>query len=183
MTGYSAVLVNSQVDGTALTAAAAASAIPAAAKFTLPTNFFDVIGKKLIITASGKVSTVITTPGTFQFDVKFGATVVFTGGAILPDTVAAHTNVGWMLEIDLTCRAIGTSANLIGIAKFTCEDLLGVPATAPKGVLSAILPWNTAPVVGSNFDSTATQQIDFFFTQVVTSGSITVQQYCVNSPN
>jgi len=66
---------------------------------------------------------------------------------------------------------------------WTCEDILGVPATAPKGVLSAILPWNSAPAVGANFDSTVSQQIDFFFTQTVGTGSMTVHQYAVYSLN
>lgn len=181
--GYWETLVTSQVDGTALTAAAAASAIPAAAKKTLPANYFDVIGKQLLIKASGRISSVITTPGTARFDIRFGATVVFDGLAVLLDTVAAHTNVGWMLEILLTCRAIGTSGNLMGQGTWTCEDILGVPATAPKGVLSAILPWNSAPAVGNNFDTTATQQIDMFFTQTVATGSLTVHQYGVYGQN
>jgi len=176
-------LVNSQVDGSALTAAAAASAIPAAAKFTLPTNYFDTIGKKLRIRATGRISSLITTPGTARFDVRFGATVVFDGLAVLLDTVAGHTNVGWILDIELTCRAIGATGNLMGQGLWTCEDILGVPATAPKGVLSAILPWNSAPAVGNNFDTTATQQIDLFFTQTVATGSMTVHQYEVIAPN
>jgi len=176
-------LVNSQVDGSALTAAAATSAIPAAAKFTLPTNYFDTIGKKLRIRATGRISSLITTPGTARFDVRFGATVVFDGLAVLLDTVAGHTNVGWILDIELTCRAIGATGNLMGQGLWTCEDILGVPATAPKGVLSAILPWNSAPAVGNNFDTTATQQIDLFFTQTVATGSMTVHQYEVIAPN
>jgi hypothetical protein len=180
--GYWSTIMNSQLDGTALTAAAAASCLPAAARPTLPTSFFDAPGKKLIIEATGRVSTVITTPGTIRFDLRFGATVVFDGLAILPDTVAAHTNVGWTLRIDLTARVIGSAGNLIGQGVFTCEDILGVPATAPKGVLSAILPWNTAPAVGNNFDTTATQQLDMFFTQTVGTGSLTVHQFAVYDP-
>lgn len=175
-------LITSQVDGTTLTAAAAATAIPAAAKYTLPANFFS-IGKQLLVRASGRISSVITTPGTARYDVRFGGTVVFDSLAILLDTVAAHVTVGWYLEILLTCRAIGATGNLIGQGKWTCEDLLGVPATAPKGVLTAILPWNSAPAVGNNFDTTTTQQIDFFFTQTVATGSMTVHQYSVISLN
>lgn len=176
-------LVTSQVDGSALTAAATASMIPAAAKYTLPANFFSVIGKQLLIRATGRISTVITTPGTARFLVVFGATTVFDSLAILPDTVAAHTNVGWVLEILLTCRAIGTSGNLMGQGTWTCEDILGVPASAPKGVLTAILPWNSAPAVGSNFDTTATQQVDLQFTQTVATGSITCHQYALIAQN
>jgi len=181
--GYVEPLITSQVDGTANTAGTAASAIPAAAKKTLPANYFDVIGKQLLIKASGRISTVITTPGVVTYDIRFGATKVFDGLGILPDTVAAHSNVGWMLEILLTCRAIGTSGNLMGQGFWVCEDLLGVPATAPKGVLSAILPWNSAPAVGSNFDTTATQQIDMFFANTVGTGSHTVHQFGVYGLN
>lgn len=176
-------LVNSQISGTALTAAAAASALPAAAKFTLPTNYFDTIGKKLRIRATGRISSVNTTPGTARFDVRFGATVVFDSLAILLDTVATKTNVGWMLDIDLTCRAIGTAGNLWGAGMWTCEDILGVPAAPPKGVLSAILPWNSPPAAGNNFDTTVTQQIDIFFTQTVATGSMTLDQYELIAPN
>lgn len=177
-------LVSSQVDGPTLTAAAAATCIPAAAKTILPVPYFYV-GRALRITASGKISSVITTPGTARFDIRLGGTVVFDSLAILLDTVAGHTNVGWWLDILLTCRAIGsgTSANLIGQGKFTCEDILGVPATAPKGVLTAMLPWNSAPAVGAGFDSTAALSVDMFFTQTAATGSLTVLQYTVESLN
>lgn len=176
-------LIEAQGDGSALTAAAAATCIPAAAKFTLPANFFNRIGKQLIIRASGRITSVITTPGTARYDVRLGGTVVFDSLAVLLDSVAAHTNVGWTLEILLTARAIGASGNLMGQGTWTSEDILGVPATAPKGVLSAILPWNSAPAVGSNFDTTASQQIDLFFTQTAATGSQTLHQYSVISPN
>lgn len=181
--GYKETLITSQVDGTAVTAAAATTLLPAAAKFTLPANFFKNLGQQIKITAAGRISSLITTPGTARFSVLFGATTVFDGLAVLLDSVAAHTNVGWYLEIILTCRAIGASANLMGNGRWTCEDILGVPAAAPKGVLTAILPWNSAPAVGSNFDSTATQQVDLQFTQTAATGSCTCHQYALESQN
>lgn len=175
--GYRKTLVSAQVDGTTLTAAAAATAIPASALYTIPADTFDAVGKILLIKASGRISSLITTPGTARFDVRLGGTVVFDSLAILLDTVAAHTTVGWTLELMLTLRAVGTSANFMGQGTWTCEDILGVPATAPKGVLSAILPWNSAPAVGSNFSAKTSQQLDLFFTQTVATGSLTVHQY------
>lgn len=177
------ILVVQQVDGPTLTSASALSCIAPAAKYTLPANFFSEIGKALRIKMSGRVSSVITTPGTFRFDVRFGSTVVADSLAILPDTVAAHTNVGWYLEMLLTARAIGTSGNLMMQGIFTCEDILGVPASAPKGVLSAILPWNSVPAVGTNFDTTTAQTVDIFFTQTVATGSLTTHQYILESLN
>lgn len=176
-------LITAQVDGSALTAAAAASALPPAAKYTLPANFFSVIGKQLLIKASGRISTVITTPGTVRYDVRFGSTVVFDSLAMIPDSSAAYTTVGWYFEALLTCRAIGTSANLMGQGIYVSTILAGQPATPPKGALTAILPWNSAPAVGTNFDSTVAQVVDFFFTQTVATGSMTLHQYSLIALN
>ena len=169
-------------DGPALTAAAAARCIPATGLVTLPPNFWAV-GRAMRIKASGKITSVITTPGTARFDVRMTASVVFDSLAILLDSVAAHTNVGWLLEIILTCRAIGATGNLFGQGKWTCEDILGVPATPPKGVLSAILPWNSAPAVGGNFDTTISHILDLYFTQTAATGSLTLNQFLVEMLN
>ncbi len=176
-------LITSQVDGPTLTGAAAATCLPAAAKYTLPPNFFDTIGKKVKIWAAGRISSVITTPGTARFDIRLGGTVVFDSLAILLDTVAAHATMPWTLEINLTCRVIGAAANLMGVGVWSCEDILGTPASSPKGAIVAMLPWNTAPAVGSNFDATSSQQLDMFFTQTVATGSLTVHQFEVQAQN
>ena len=177
-------LITSQVDGSTLSAAAAASMLPPAALYTLPPNFFA-IGKAVRIFAHGRISSVITTPGTARFDVRLGGTVVFDSLAILLDTVAAHTTKPWTLDITLTCRAIGnsTNANLMGTGTWTCEDILGTPASSPKGSIVANVPWNTTPAVGSGFDSTVSQQVDIFFTQTVATGSMICHQYILQSLN
>lgn len=170
-------LITAQVNGAAVTAAAATSLLPASAKYTLEPNFFKNLGQKIQVKASGRISSLITTPGTARFDVRLGSTVVFDGLAALLDTVAAHTNVGWWLDIELTLAAIGATANLMGSGIWVCEDILGVPATAPKGCLTAMLPWNAAPAVGGNFDSGASQILDLFFTQTVATGSVQLHQF------
>lgn len=180
--GFQETLITAQVDGPTLTAAAAATCLPAQAKKTLPANFFDTIGKQIRIRASGRVSSVITTPGTVRFDVRLGGTVVFDGLAVLLDTTAAHTNEGWQLEIILTLRACGSAANLMGQGTWTSTNVKGV-GTMPLGGLPAILPWASAPAVGSNFDATAAQQLDLFFTQTVATGSLTLHQFTVESLN
>lgn len=181
--GYWETLIEAQTAGAAVTAAARTTLLPSHAKKTLEPNFFRRLGQKLIVEASGRISSLITTPGTARFDVAFGATVIFDGLAILLDTVAAHTNVAWHLRIILQLRAVGSAANLMGIGIWTCEDILGVPAAAPKGSLSAVLPWNTAPAVGANFDSGASQTVDVGFTQTVATGSCTLETYELISPN
>lgn len=168
------------VDGTANATGAAASCLPSNCKFTLPNNYWYP-GRAWRLTATGRISSVITTPGTARFDVRMGSVVAFDSQAILLDTVAAHTNVGWILDVLLTCRSVGsgTGATLFGQGMWTCEDILGVPATAPKGVLTAMLPWNTAPAVGTGFDNTLANTVDLFFTQTVATGSMTLHDYRV----
>jgi hypothetical protein len=177
-------VITSQVDGVAVSAAATpTSLLPAAAKFLLPANWCA-IGKKILIKASGRISSVITTPGTARFDLRLGGTVVFDSLAILLDTVAGHTNVHWGLQIELYCRGIGAAANFFpGECYWRSEDLLGTPAAAPKGCLAATLPWNTAPAIGANFDSTINQVMDLFFTQTVPTGSCLCHTYAISLQN
>jgi hypothetical protein len=186
--GWEEVLVTAQGDGTAITAAAATSLLTGtgaiAAKYTLPTNFFGSIGKQLIIEASGRVSAVATTPGTFRIDVRFGATVVFDGLAVTRVVTNAYNNVGWYTRIVLTARAIGTAANLMGQGILATPGLIGGADVAmPIAAVTALLPWNSAPAVGNNFDSTATQQVDLFFTQTAATGSCTLHQYKLSAIN
>lgn len=178
-------LWRAKADGPSLTAAAAASALSANDKFYLPAGYWDRVGKGLDIYASGRISSAITTPGTARFDLRIGGTVVWDSLAILLDTVAAHANVGWLLKLRLTARSVGggTNTTLFGQGEFTCEDILGTPATAPKGSLTAVLPWNSAPAVGAGFDGLPSQQLDFFFTQTVATGSMTMHQFIAVEPN
>ena len=177
-------LITSQVDGTPLTAAAAATALPAAAKYTLPANFFS-IGKQLIIKGAGRLSTAVTTPGTWRFDVRFGATVVFdTLAGAFNAATNAYTNVGFEFEFILTCRAIGAAANLMQGGWFSAPNVKGGADVAmPIGGVMAMVPWNSAPAVGNNFDSTTSQVIDLFWTQTAATGSMTLHQYSVIAAN
>lgn len=177
--------ITGQVDGPTLVAAAAASYLPVGALKTLNANFFDVIGKQLIIESWGRISSVITTPGTARFDVRFGGTVIFDSLAVLLDTVIAHVTVGWHLKIVLTARGpIGPANVLAGQGFWICEDILGTPGAAPaKCAAVAMLPWNSAPANGAAFNSQVSQQVDGFFTQTVATGSFTCHQHAMYSPN
>src|SRR5580765_3890664 len=153
MIGWPETLITAQGDGTAHITAAALSILPAQAKKKVPANMFNYIGQTLNLKASGRISSVITTPGTARFDLRLGGIVVFDGLAILLDSIAAHVNVGWKLNLDLTLRVVGAAAQFHGEGQWTCEDILGVPPTASKGVLTAQLPWNSPPALGTAFDA------------------------------
>lgn len=182
MSSYQETLITSQLDGSALTAAAAASMLPAQAKFTLQANFFQYIGQMIKITASGRISNVITTPGTARFDLRAGVTVIADTLA-MPLNIVAKTNVGWMLEMLLTVRAVGAVGNLMMQGFWLSEAYIGSPAAAAGGNGMVMVPYNTAPVVGANFDMTAAQQLDMFFTQTVATGSLICHQYKVERLN
>ena len=177
------VLVTAQGDGTALTAASAASCLPAAAKFTLPNNFFDGAGKVIKVTALGRISCAVTTPGTARFDVRFGSTVVWDSAALNLNTTA-QTTVPWILEVWLTCRAVGqsTTATVLGIGRFQSEAVVGSAADTAGGNGSLLCPVG-APAVGTGFDSTASQAVDLYFTQTVATGSLTLHQYILEAIN
>ena len=124
-------LIEAQGDGSALTAAAAASALPPAALYTLPANFFNRIGKRIRVLASGRISCVITTPGTARFDLRFGGTVVFDTLAMNLNVVA-KTNVHWALDVILTCRAIGTSANTDPTERSNSPEIIRMPVPSAR---------------------------------------------------
>lgn len=176
------VLTNSIVDGTPNTSGTAASAIPTPNKITLPPGFFT-IGKMLKITAAGRISCVVTTPGTARFDVRVGAVIAFDTGA-LNLNIVAKTTVPWWLEIWLTCRAMGnsTSANLMGIGHLRSEAIVGAAANTAGGNGDLNAPVG-APAVGTGFDSTVSNTLDLFFTQTVGTGTMTVHQYMVEDLN
>lgn len=173
---WNQTLITAQIAGAALTAAAAASCLPAAAKFTFPANLLK-IGDKLRVRSSGIISNVITTPGTARFDVRMGSTVVFDTGA-LNLNVVAKTNVPWFLDIDLTVRSIGagTSCQLWGQGTFASEAVIGspLPAVGGNGVLNVPV---SSLALSTGFDSTISNVIDSFFTQTVATGSMTLEQF------
>lgn len=172
-------------DGTALAnSTTPTSIINAANRFTLPSNLLaygsgGMTGLRIV--ASGRISTVVTTPGTLTLEVRFGAsTVVFTSGALALN-VTAQTNASWFYTADLTLRTQGasTSATILGTGLFTSRALLGSSAVGTaQGVGAALLP-DTAPTTGTGFDTTVANTVDFFATWSIAnaSNSITCHQY------
>lgn len=172
-------LISGTTDGPTLTAAAAASCIPVANRLILPNNYWT-IGKQWKVKLQGRISCAITTPGTARFGLQTGPSgniVAFDTGP-LNLNIVAKTNVPWELEIELTCRAVGNGAQtqLFGIGKFTSEAVIASPLPAVGGNGVLMVPVGT-PALGTGFDNTAANAVDFFFTQTVATGSLTVHNY------
>src|SRR5690349_13086518 len=145
-----------------------ATATEASAGFiTLPPGFFQ-RGSVRQIDFVGAVSNRVTGPDTFTIQVMVGAVIAFTTGAITL-TTTAHTNIPLFGRITLTCRTVGngTLAALVGQAVLTGQMIQqGGTAAADSTTLSnTIIMPNTAPAVGTGFDSTVANTLDFFVAQ------------------
>lgn len=181
--GYLAPLAIGTGDGPTLTAAAAATCLPVTAKLTFPPNSIQV-GSVFRVTAQGRISCVVTTPGTARFDIRLASTVVFDSGAMNLNTTA-QTTVPWWLEIFLTCRTAGSSGNFFGFSRFQSVAVVGSSAVTAGGngaLISSVSGGpGSAPAVGSNVDLTASNTFDMFFTQTVATGSLTVHNFMLES--
>jgi hypothetical protein len=178
-------LVSAQGDGPQiLNSTTAVTIIPAAAKITLPNNYFS-IGKVLRLTLTGGVSCVATTPGTLILDLRLGAVIAFTTQAI-PLNVTAKTNLPFYMQVLLTCRSIGasTTATLMPSGFFISETYVGSPVPATGGAGTVMVPV-TAPAVGTGFDSTAANTVDIFgkFSVTTATTQITLNQYILEALN
>jgi len=175
-------LVTNVADGTAITAATATSCIPTGAVITIAPSYWYP-GRTMRITASGNITCAATTPGTARFDVRLGGTVVFDSLAAQLNT-QGRTDSNWYLAIELTCRTIGsgTSATLVGVARFESDAIVGAPLPQNGGNAVLILPLGGVQT-GSGFDSTSSATLDLFFTQSVDTGSMTLRQYRVEALN
>lgn len=181
--GYWAPLAIANADGPTLTAAAAASMLPVSAKYTFPANPF-VVGSMLRVTAWGRISCVVTTPGTARFDLRYGGTVIFDTGAINLNVVA-KTTLPWTFEAYLQCRAVGSTSNFMGMGRFISEAVIASPLATAGGVGTILSAVSTgpegAPAVGSNVDTTAAGAFDCYFTQTVATGSFTCHGFVLES--
>lgn len=186
---YPQILTVGATDGPVLTGASAGSCIPVANRLILPNNYFY-IGKAIRITMQGRISCAVTTPGTARFDFRTGP----SGTIIAHDTGAMNLNivvkatVPWWLDMFLVCRAVGTSTSttLMGFSRFMSEAVIAAPLPTVGGVgalLASAGSVSGPPAVGTGFDVTAANAIDVFFTQTVSTGSMTVHNYMVEEMN
>ena len=174
-------IISSYSDGPTLTAAATASCIPTYCVTTLPAGYWQV-GRIWRITAAGRISIANPTPGTARWDLRMAAVTVFDTLAITLNATALRTTIPWWLELIITCRSVGsgTSATLFGQGYWLSDAALNVavPSTGP-GPGGNTLPFNATPVVGTGFDSTIANAIDFRWTQTVSTGSMTMHSFLV----
>jgi hypothetical protein len=174
------VIASSYSDGTTLTATATTSCVPTYCLTTIPAGYWQ-IGRIWRLTAAGRVSCAVATPGTFRLDLRLAAVTAFDTGAI-PLNATAQTTVPWWMRVLLICRSVGsgTSATLFPQGYWLSGASLNTaaPATGP-GPGGYDVPFNTAPVAGTGFDSTIPNTLDFRFTQTTNTGSFTLHEFII----
>lgn len=186
--GYWETLFTLPAPGTALTAAARASMTQGtsatSARFTLPPNKLNTLGDMIKLEASGIISCVITTPGTARFDLAVATVAKLDTGA-MPLNIVARTNVPWKLEMIGTLTTIGTASVLTWAGYWLSEAMINtaLQATGP-GPGGTMVPYSGtatgASTASGTFDATVSNALDLYFTQTVSSGSVTLQQYMIS---
>lgn len=143
------------------------------------------VGTMIRITFAGRLSNIVTTPGTLTLDVRFvgGSTVVVFNGGAMQLSTTAHTTLPIYGEILLTCRAKGTSANFMGQGRVSSQCLSLTAVADSTTTPATLLMPNTTPAVGTNFDSTVGQLVDFFATFSIQNAGNLLQlhQYLVET--
>lgn len=162
----------------------ATSLLATADKITIPNNLLTP-GRMLRATATGRLSNIVTTPGTLTLDLRLGSVVAFNGGAMQLSTTA-HTTLPFWADFLLTVRAEGssTSANLIGLARVTSQ-CLSISTSDSTATHSTLVAPNSTPTVGTGWDSTASQTLDIFGTfSIANAGNlIQLEQFVVECLN
>lgn len=186
--GWMECLSSAQVAGPTLASfTTAASMLPTHSVHTIPADFWS-LGKSLWVRASGSLSNVVTAQPTFTFDLRFGSTVQWSSGALLCATTA-HTTVPFWIDLQLTCRSIGsgTAATTITQAVVASRAFVdtGAGADVTTGGHPFLLAPEGTPAAGGGFNSNASQAVDMFVACSASNAAnaITLQQYQLLSVN
>ncbi len=143
----------------------------------LPANYLQV-GSKLRIRAMGGLSNIVTTPGTVAFQVMMGSIAVWSSGT-LQLTTTANTLTPFELEVNLRLDSAGsgTAAKFMATGKLIALDATIGSGANPTVTDTAVVLPVTAPAVGTGFDSTIADILDFWVGFSISNAGNGVQLY------
>lgn len=124
---------------------------------TLPANYLYQ-GRMLKYTLWFSVSTVITTPGTITFRLRYGGvagTVMAASAAYAPDPTAALTTRTGYIEWHFLCRAVGTAAASLAFGRLHMNNVDDASATTVQGNLNSFAIPQNAPATANINTTTA----------------------------
>jgi hypothetical protein len=123
-------------------------------RYNLGTQFFNKLGRRLHIHASGKMTT-STTPGTLTVALLWGTGADANGTSLVASAaqtlVASQTNIPFFFDFIVQCRTTGTAGSLLamGQAQFGTALIAAgtfcLPASAPAAVGSLDLTGTSIP--------------------------------------
>ena len=176
---YPKIRASQTAAGTAFaTYTTAKTVLNAAQLYTIPASTL-VVGSKFRVEVFGGLSNIVTTPGTVTFQIMMGTVVAHTSGAIQLNATA-HTLLPFHYDCVVRVDSIGagTSAKMIGGA-----TLSGIQPTLTAAQVDAVNTSGifqgpvTAPAVGTGFDSTAANILDFWVGFSISNSGNGVQLY------
>lgn len=163
----------SLADSTAVTGTAEAIVVP---DITLPANYMYP-GRVLYARIAGKISNVVTTPGTITLRARWGGvagTVLAVSDAI-SQNIIVQTDDSWEAEFWITCRTAGASGSFLTSGKAFFGN--AIAASAGQVIL---IPSASNAVVGS-LTTVAATALSFTAKFSVNLNSITALQYTLAS--
>jgi hypothetical protein len=170
-----------QADESPVTLATTYKALIPAARYGLGTQFFNKVGRKLRITAGGKITTAAT-PGNGQVGILFGTGADNNGVNVVQSAafalIASQTNLTWKCVIDIHCRSVGSSGTLFGMGWIEFNPAV-VASTAQPLMIPA-----SAAAVSSACDLTGTLIPSLqFLRSGSTAETMTAQDYTIEPLN
>ena len=137
-------------------------------------------GMRMRVRAAMAISNIVTTPGTITFQIMFGSIVVWSSGAIQLNATA-HTLLPALLEVELVCQrantgAAGVVAKFMGVGRLTGVMFTKTAAqTDGANTETSIVVPVTAPALGTAFDGTISQNLDFWAGFSISNGANEIQ--------
>lgn len=177
--GFRERILEISEDGPALASSTAQTSLLPSSKKTaaLSIGFFDRLGNSFAFEFSGRISNIVTTPGTLQLAIRLGSVDVFLSGLMALNTVA-KTDVHWKFSGELVCRAIGAGTATLLFPKgcrFESHSVVGSPAPSAGGAGTHLLPYNAAPANGAGFDNGSSGLIDLMAQWSVSNAGNSIQ--------
>lgn len=172
---WSELIFNTVGDATAVTGTAEAIMVP---DVTLPANYMYP-GRVLRAYVSGKISNVVTTPGTITLRARWGgvAGTVLVASPAISQNIIAQTDDQWEAEFVLTCRTSGTSGSIITCGHANMGNIIAASAGT-----TVLIPASSNAVV-SSLNLAAATALSLTATFSVNLNSLTVAQYLLSSLN
>lgn len=143
---------------------------------TLPANYMYP-GRVLKARLAGKISNIVTTPGTITLQARWGgvAGASLATSGVISQNIVAQTDDSWEAEFYIVCRTAGAAGSFLTSGK----AFFGNAIAANAGQVF-LIPASANAAVGS-LDTTAATALSFTAKFSLTGNSITALSYTLES--